>query len=346
MKLSIIIILFSFSMSLVAQEAFVGGYAIDITRRFVNSDDFPSKKLVLDGLKLNDEFAKEIGKIYMKFKFSHDGDSIVVIKSKFVYLINGYIYEKKERNLILRTIDPNRVSSFEVFSKSEAFSNFGLKAKYGLIKIEYIEDKKPLGGTTHRLITSNDVPFLSGYAIDITRRLVTLDDLKLVLDGFKLNDDFAKEIGNNSMKFKLYPEGDSVIVIKSKFIYLVNGCIYEKKERNLILRTIDPNRVSSFEVFSKNEAFSIFGLKAKYGLIKIEYIKDKKPLGGTTHRLITSNDVPFLSGYANSIYNSGKLKINHQVLRQNQLWSEWNRGFKWYYTTPRRFVSPVNLRWY
>jgi len=53
-------------------------------------------------------------------------------------------------------------------------------------------------------------------------------------------------------------------------------------------------------------------------------------------------------GYANEIFNAGKLHIKSQFLapNYNPLWSEWNKGFKWYYLAPRRYNSPVTLRWY
>lgn len=53
-------------------------------------------------------------------------------------------------------------------------------------------------------------------------------------------------------------------------------------------------------------------------------------------------------GYANEIYNAGTLNIKAQYLapNYNPLWSEWSKGFKWFYVAPQRYVSPVKLFYY
>jgi hypothetical protein len=64
----------------------------------------------------------------------------------------------------------------------------------------------------------------------------------------------------------------------------------------------------------------------------------------TNQTLVTDGPL----GYANEIFNAGKLHIKSQFLmpQYNPLCSEWNRGFKWFYLIPRRFNNPVILRWY
>lgn len=52
-------------------------------------------------------------------------------------------------------------------------------------------------------------------------------------------------------------------------------------------------------------------------------------------------------GYAQHIYNSGKLHIYGDALksgRLNPLWKEWNGTSKWLYTIPQRFVTPVKIK--
>jgi RHS repeat-associated protein len=54
-------------------------------------------------------------------------------------------------------------------------------------------------------------------------------------------------------------------------------------------------------------------------------------------------------GYAQQIYNSGRLHLSGEVLtseRLNPLWKEWSKGWKLFYTIPQRFVSPVIIKYY
>ena len=62
----------------------------------------------------------------------------------------------------------------------------------------------------------------------------------------------------------------------------------------------------------------------------------------TNQTLVTDGPL----GYANEIYNAGKLHIKPKFLapQYNPLWSEWNKS--WFYLTPNRFTNPVNLLWY
>lgn len=64
----------------------------------------------------------------------------------------------------------------------------------------------------------------------------------------------------------------------------------------------------------------------------------------TSSTLVTDGPL----GYANEIFNAGKLHIKSQYLapRYNPLYSRWNKGLKIFYLAPRRYTSPVTLRWY
>jgi RHS repeat-associated protein len=54
-----------------------------------------------------------------------------------------------------------------------------------------------------------------------------------------------------------------------------------------------------------------------------------------------------ISGYAQQIFNSGRLHIYGDALKnslKNPVWKEWNSSTKWFYTIPHRFVTPVKVR--
>lgn len=73
----------------------------------------------------------------------------------------------------------------------------------------------------------------------------------------------------------------------------------------------------------------------------------KYPIGS----FASANDVLIEDGplgYANEIFNAGRLHINPQTLNssQNYLWPEWNKGFKWGYLYPRRFTNLVKIQYY
>ena len=99
-------------------------------------------------------------------------------------------------------------------------------------------------------------------------------------DGLKLKYEYKIKIAAkllNSRKdvrrlgFDLH---DSVTYIKSKFAYLIDGNVYKGKQRENKLKTLNPDKIVSFDVYTKNEAYEFFKIKAKYGLIKIEFLDD------------------------------------------------------------------------
>ena len=78
-----------------------------------------------------------------------------------------------------------------------------------------------------------------------------------------------------------------------------------------------------------------------------KFIRWEYPIGkfnSSNATLVTDGPI----GYANEIFNAGRLNIKVQYLapNYNPLWSEWNKGFKWLYTTPQRYTSPVKLHFY
>lgn len=113
---------------------------------------------------------------------------------------------------------------------------------------------------------------LKGKTIDITYDLYKSDstNITIYLDDYKLNDEYKGKIVNYLISCKIDLQGDSIAYVKSKFFYLIDGELYKKRERQDKLKSLNPDKIISFDVYSKNEAYTILGIKTKYGLIKIE----------------------------------------------------------------------------
>ena len=139
MKLIISAILFCFCLTVSAQ------YSTGPDRITLKADS-SFARVYDDGLMLYFKYRKQIAnklnnrKIIRSFKFDSHGDSILYTKTKFIYLIDGEIYKKGKRESKLKTLNPDKIVSFDVYTKNEAYEIFGIKAKYGLIKIEFLDD--------------------------------------------------------------------------------------------------------------------------------------------------------------------------------------------------------------
>ena len=115
------------------------------------------------------------------------------------------------------------------------------------------------------------------YSTGPDRIVLKKDTSYVYQDGLKLYVKYRKQIGDkllNSVKdggrFK-YDKQDSVVYVTTKFIYLIDGEAYKKKKRKSKLKTLDPDNIVSFDFYLKNEAYEKFKIRAKYGLIKIEF---------------------------------------------------------------------------
>jgi hypothetical protein len=136
MKLFIAIILMYLSLSVVAQDdKHLKGKAINVNYGLYETDS-ANINIYMDGLILSDKHKKEIGNRCVKCKVNLQGDSIAYVKSGFLYLINGELFEMRQRQAKLESLNPEEITSFVVYSKKEADKVLGIKAKYGLIKIE------------------------------------------------------------------------------------------------------------------------------------------------------------------------------------------------------------------
>jgi hypothetical protein len=85
-----------------------------------------------------------------------------------------------------------------------------------------------------------------------------------------LSDAYKMKISDKCLECRINLKNDSVVFISIKFIYLINGRIFDKKEKFSKLKSLNPDKIISFNVYSKSEASEILGIKTKYGLIKIE----------------------------------------------------------------------------
>ena len=91
--------------------------------------------------------------------------------------------------------------------------------------------------------------------------------ITVYLDGYELNENNIKQVGKSLIVNKII-QSNNVIYIKSKFTYLINDKVYK---RNRKLKSLISYKIVSFDVYSRNEAYEIFGIKARNGLIRILY---------------------------------------------------------------------------
>lgn len=123
-------------------------------------------------------------------------------------------------------------------------------------------------------VIAQDDKHLKGKTIDVTYGLYETDStyINIYLDGLKLSNAQKKEIGNRCVNYivNVDLQGDSIAYIKSGFLYLINGELFKIGQRQAKLESLNPEEITSFDVYSKKEADKVLGIKTKYGLIKIE----------------------------------------------------------------------------
>ena len=119
---------------------------------------------------------------------------------------------------------------------------------------------------------------LTGKVIDCTLSYSQLkrdSTLSLVLDGFCLsNRAFCDEIEKIVVSCTIRWKNDNLIIIKSDFVYYLNGVRIKKLKRNKILSSLDNKSVCVFKAYTPNEALEAFNIQAKHGLIEIEECKE------------------------------------------------------------------------
>jgi len=137
MKFKIVAILFCFCLTAAAQDdRHLKGRLIDINISVLEGKRDTTKTVYLDGYKLNENNITQVANSLIVNKITQI-DNVIYIKSKFTYLINNKVYKKNKRNNKLKSLNPNKIVSFDVYSKNEAREIFEIKAKHGLIKILY-----------------------------------------------------------------------------------------------------------------------------------------------------------------------------------------------------------------
>lgn len=140
---------------------------------------------------------------------SGKGDTVQYKKP--LYIINGV--ELNDDNWSINSINPGDVESIEVVKETEAAALYGLKGKYGVVKIA------------------------------------------------------TKPPGKNTLQLR-NPEGEEPL-------YILDGIIVDPS----VVHQLDPNNIESISVYKGENALSLYGVKAKNGVIQIVTKKKSNRIG-------------------------------------------------------------------
>lgn len=126
----------------IKRDTCLTGKVIDCTLSYNQLKRDSTLSLVLDGFCLsNRAFRDEIEKIVVPCTIRWKDDNLIIIKSNFVYYLNGVRIKKLKRNKILSSLNNKSVCVFKAYTNTEARKVFGVET-LGLIEIEECEKTK------------------------------------------------------------------------------------------------------------------------------------------------------------------------------------------------------------